>query len=77
MGVFLVATRILYDSIHTVFHNHNTIALSDRESELLVSEIMVPIGIFTEEDLYTIVGTMEEGGANALDFCGLKMDWSK
>ena len=26
------------------------------------------LGIFTEEDLHTIVGTMEEGGANALDF---------
>ena len=26
------------------------------------------IGIFTEEDLYAIVGTMGEGGANALDF---------
>ena len=57
------------DSTYTIIYNHYIMATSDNDSELLEClKSWFRLGIFTEEDLYAIVGTMEEGGTNALDF---------
>ena len=44
-------------------------APSDNESGLLECiKLWFRLGIFIEQDLYAVVGTMEEGAAEALNF---------